>query len=99
MNNTARDDNRSDRYNAHPGHQPARTRFTRAVPSPEVVAAAVYLLAQPDAYLCRRRYLDLITQTPGPDGTLVTDYTAAERYLLNTAASHQQHRHPQDGRH
>ena len=50
--------------------------------------AAEYLLTQPDAYLYRRRYLDLITQTPGPDGTSITDYAAAERYLLVTATAH-----------
>ena len=45
-----------------------------------------FLLAEPDAYLYRRRYLELITHTPGPDGTTITDYTAAEKYLLTTAA-------------
>lgn len=96
MNNTARDDDRSDGHytaigppqNARADYQPARTRLMRAAPSPEVVAAAEYLLTQPDAYLHRRRYLDLIAQTPGPDGTSITDYAAAERYLLVTATAH-----------
>ncbi|MBT2269971.1 hypothetical protein J7E69_00475 [Rhodococcus enclensis] len=51
-----------------------------------MVSAAEFLLAQPDAYLYRRRYLELITHTPGPDGSTLTDYTAAEKYLLSTAA-------------
>ncbi|MBT2263472.1 hypothetical protein [Rhodococcus erythropolis] len=67
------------------GHH-ARTGLSRAAPHPDVVAATEFLLAEPDAYLYRRRYLELITHTPGPDGTLVTDYTAAEKYLLSTAA-------------
>ncbi len=49
---------------ARAAYQPARTRLRRAAPSLDVVAAAEYLLTQPDAYLYRRRYLDLITQTP-----------------------------------
>ncbi|RAL31849.1 hypothetical protein CVN56_26795 [Rhodococcus sp. AQ5-07] len=59
----------------------------RAAPSSEVLAAAQYLLQQPDAYLYRRRYLELITQTTDSDGTTITDYTAAEKYLLATAAT------------
>lgn len=70
---------------AHPHARP-----TRAAPHPDVVAAAEFLLAEPDAYLYRRRYLDLITHTPGPDGTTITDYTAAERYLLTTASRRRQ---------
>lgn len=96
MKNAARDDDRRDGHyaaigptrNGRADYQPARTRLERAAPSPEVVAAAEYLLTQPDAYLYRRRYLDLIAQTPGPDGTSITDYAAAERYLLVTAAAH-----------
>ncbi|MBT2266003.1 hypothetical protein [Rhodococcus erythropolis] len=57
-----------------------------AAPHPDVVAAVELLLAEPDAYLYRRRYLGLITHTPGPDGTTVTDYTDAEKYFLTTAA-------------
>ncbi|MDN3460815.1 hypothetical protein [Rhodococcus sp. APC 3903] len=95
MNSTARNDDRNDwRYTAigpaqhtRTEYQPAHTRLMRAAPSPDVVAAAEYLLTQPDAYLYRRRYLDLITQTPGPDGTPITDYAAAERYLFVTAAA------------
>ena len=95
MNSTARNDDRNDgRYTAigpaqhtRTEYQPAHTRLMRAAPSLDVVAAAEYLLTQPDAYLYRRRYLDLITQTPGPDGTPITDYAAAERYLLVTAAA------------
>ena len=64
---------------------PAKSALVHAAPSPEVIAATEFLLAQPDAYLYRRRYLDLITHTLGPDGTTVTDYTAAEKYLLTTA--------------
>lgn len=52
--------------------------LTRAAPHPHVVAAAKFLLAEPDAHLYRRRYLDLITHTPRPDGTTLTDYTAAD---------------------
>ncbi|BBE44269.1 hypothetical protein EEB12_09350 [Rhodococcus sp. WS1] len=96
MNSTARNDDRNDgRYTAigpaqhtRTEYQPAHTRLMRAAPSPDVVAAAEYLLTQPDAYLYRRRYLDLITQTSGPDGTRITDYAAAERYLLVTATAH-----------
>ncbi|MDV6278356.1 hypothetical protein R3Q06_33515 [Rhodococcus erythropolis] len=73
-------------YTAAASHQHAHTRLTRAAPHPDVVAAAEFLLAEPDAYLYRRRYLELITHTPGPDGTTLTDYTAAEKYLLITAA-------------
>ncbi|MDJ0104908.1 hypothetical protein QM646_00665 [Rhodococcus erythropolis] len=73
-------------YTAAVIHQPAHVRLTRASPHPDVVAAAEFLLAEPDAYLYRRRYLELITHTPGPDGTTITDYTAAEKYLLTTAA-------------
>ncbi|MGZ0145320.1 hypothetical protein [Rhodococcus qingshengii] len=59
------------------------------MPSSEVLAATQYLLQQPDAYLHRRRYLELITHTTAPDGTTITDYTAAEKYLLaNAAATH-----------
>ncbi|GCB59668.1 MULTISPECIES: hypothetical protein [Rhodococcus] len=66
-----------------PAHQlNARARRTRTAPPPDVMAAVEFLLAEPDAYLYRRRYLDLITHTLGPDGTAVTDYTAAEKYLL-----------------
>ncbi|MDV6277905.1 hypothetical protein R3Q06_30925 [Rhodococcus erythropolis] len=73
-------------YTATVSHQPAPTRLTRAAPHPDVVTAAEFLLAERDAYLYRRRYLELITHTPGPDGTTLTDYTAAEKYLLTTAA-------------
>lgn len=74
-------------YTATSDHQPApTTRFVRAAPHPDVVAAAEFLLAEPDAYLYRRRYLELITHTPGPNGANHTDYTAAEKYLLTTAA-------------
>lgn len=62
------------------------TRRTHTTPHPDVVAAAEFLLTQPDAHLYRRHYLDLITTTPNPDGTTHTDYTAAEKYLLTTAA-------------
>ncbi|WP_251014903.1 hypothetical protein [Rhodococcus qingshengii] len=72
-------------HTAAAGHH-ARTGLSRAAPHPDVVAAAEFLLAQPDAYLYRRRYLELISHTPGPDGTTLTDYTAAEKYLLSTAA-------------
>ncbi|MER2082402.1 hypothetical protein [Rhodococcus sp. (in: high G+C Gram-positive bacteria)] len=96
MNNTARDGDRSDEQytsigptqNARADYQPARVRLMRAAPSPEVVASAEYLLTKPDAYLHRRRYLDLIAQPPGPDGTSITDYAAAERYLLDTATAY-----------
>lgn len=96
MNDNARDDDHSDGHytatgptkHARAAYQPARTQLRRAAPSLDVVAAAEYLLTQPDAYLYRRRYLDLITQTPGPDGTSITDYAAAERYLLVTATAH-----------
>ncbi|WP_415394336.1 hypothetical protein ACMTN4_00790 (plasmid) [Rhodococcus globerulus] len=61
-------------------------RRTRATPHPDVVAAAEFLLTQPDTHLYRRHYLELITHTPNPDGTTTPDYTAAENYLLTTAA-------------
>ena len=66
-----------------PGHRsPARP-----APSPEVVAAAEFLLAQPDAYRYRRRYLELVARSRGADGTAAVDYTAGERYLLATATT------------
>lgn len=73
-------------HNAGTSHQHTHTRLARAAPRPDVVAAAELLLAEPDAYLYRRRYLELITHAPGPGGTTITDYTAAENYLLITAA-------------
>lgn len=82
MSSPRRDGNH---YTAATGHQHAHSRITRAAPHPDVVAAAEFLLAEPDAYLYRRRYLELIAHIPGPDGTLITDYTAAEQYLLTTA--------------
>ncbi|WP_193777160.1 hypothetical protein [Rhodococcus sp. YH3-3] len=63
-------------------HLQSHARFARAASSPEVIAAAQFLLQQPDAYLYRRRYLELIVQTTDSDGTPITDYTAAEKYLL-----------------
>ncbi|MGR6520143.1 hypothetical protein ACU5JM_00680 (plasmid) [Rhodococcus erythropolis] len=87
MSSPRRVGNHTDQhYTAAVSHQPAHTRLTRAAPHPDVVDAAEFLLAEPDAYLYRRRYLELITHTPGPDGTTTTDYTAAEKYLLTTAA-------------
>jgi hypothetical protein len=71
-NNTTRPEN------PHPRH-------THATPHPDVIAAAEFLLTQPDAHLYRRRYLELITTTPDPGGTTHTDYTTAENYLLTTA--------------
>ncbi|MGE2772790.1 hypothetical protein ACQGAO_31755 [Rhodococcus sp. 1.20] len=65
-------------YTATVSQQPVPTRPARAAPHPDVVAAAEFLLAEPDAYLYRRRYLELITHTTGPDGTTLADYTAAE---------------------
>lgn len=69
------------------------TRRIQAAPHPDVVAAAEFLLAEPDAYLYRRRYLELITHTSGPDGATITDYTAAEKYLLTTAATRRRAAH------
>ena len=63
-------------------HLQSHARFARAASSPEVIAAAQFLLQQPDAYLHRRRYLELIVDTTDSDGTPITDYTAAEKYLL-----------------
>ncbi|RAL31855.1 hypothetical protein CVN56_27140 [Rhodococcus sp. AQ5-07] len=57
----------------------------RAAPRPEVVAAAHFLLHQPDAHLYRRRYLELLAHTTGPGGT-ITEYADAEKYLLTAAA-------------
>jgi hypothetical protein len=64
----------------------ASAKATQAAPSSEVVAAAEFLLGQPDARALRRRYLELITSTTSAFGKRTTDYTAAERYLLTTAA-------------
>lgn len=94
MSPTRRDNDRTEQHytaanphehNAVPPEQP-HARRTRATPHPDVVAAAEFLLAQPDAHLYRRRYLELITHTPSPDG-FTTDYTAAENYLLTTATT------------
>ena len=63
----------------------APAKATHAAPSPEVVAAAEFLLDHPDARTLRHRYLALITRTTAA-GKTTTDYTAAERYLLTTAA-------------
>jgi hypothetical protein len=86
-------DHTEQHYTATSDHQPAPTRLSRAAPHPDVVAAAEFLLAEPDAYLYRRRYLELITHTPGPNGTTHTDYTAAEKYLLATAARRKKAHH------
>ena len=50
-------------------HLQSHARFARAASSPEVIAAAQFLLQQPDAYLHRRRYLELIVDTTDSDGT------------------------------
>lgn len=83
----------SPRRVGNPTEQHAPVRLTLATPHPDVVAAAEFLLAEPDAYLYRRRYLELITHTPGPDGTTLTDYTVAEKYLLTTAARRREEHH------
>jgi hypothetical protein len=70
----------------------APAKATNAAPSSEVVAAAEFLLGQPDARALRRRYLELITRTTSASGKRTTDYTAAERYLLTTAAKLRQTR-------
>lgn len=96
MSRPRRDNNRTEpRYTTAHHHennatrlQHPHTRHTRATPPPAVVAAAEFLLTQPDAHLYRRRYLELITHTPNPDGTTTLDYTAAENYLLTTATRH-----------
>lgn len=74
--------------------RPARNRHARAAPKPVVVAAAEFLLAESDAHVFRRRYLELLTHTTAPDGATVTDYTVAERYLLNSAAKRRAARRP-----
>ncbi len=61
----------------------SRSALAHAAPSPEVIAATELLLAQPDAYRYRRRYLELIIR--GRGSGVASDYTAAERYLLRTA--------------
>lgn len=61
-----------------------QSALARPTPSPEVIAATELLLAQPDAYLYRRRYLELVV--PGRGSGAAADYTAAERYLLASAA-------------
>lgn len=66
---------------------PAKNALVHAAPSPEVIAATEFLLAQPDAYLYRRRYLELVVHGCGSGGTPSADYTAAEHYLLATAAA------------
>ena len=52
-------DTESDPYphNDIDRHLQSHARFARAAPSPEVIAAAQFLLQQPDAYLYRRRIL------------------------------------------
>lgn len=75
----------SDRENTIAEHRAhVQSALTRPTPSPEVIAATELLLAQPDAYLYRRRYLELVV--PGRGSGAAADYTAAERYLLATAA-------------
>ncbi|RZL25306.1 MAG: hypothetical protein EOP31_09305 [Rhodococcus sp. (in: high G+C Gram-positive bacteria)] len=78
--------------NAHTGEErqgstpPAGTTDrSRIPPAPEIIAAVEFLRTQPDAASIRRRYLELITPGNERDGTTI-DYTAAERYLLATAA-------------
>lgn len=74
MSSPRRDGNHTEQHNtAAVNYQPAHVRLTQAAPHPDVVAAAEFLLAEPDAYLYRRHYLELITHTPGPDGTTITD--------------------------
>lgn len=63
------------------------TDRSKIPPAPEIIAAVEFLRTQPDAASIRRRYLDLITPGNERDGT-ATDYTAAERYLLATAAKY-----------
>lgn len=66
---------------------PAKSAPKQTAPSPEIIAATEFLLAQPDAYLYRRRYLELIVHGCSSGGTPTADYTAAERYVLATAAA------------
>lgn len=95
MSSPRRSSNHTEQhYTAAVSHEHAHTRRARAAPHPDVIAAAEFLLAESDAYLYRRRYLELITHTPGPDGTTITDYTAAEKYLLTTAARRRNTLHP-----
>lgn len=64
-----------------------RGRTRRVAPSREIVEAVFFLLDQPHAYLYRRGYLELVTETVAADGATVTDYRVAEKYLLATAAA------------
>lgn len=74
-----------DRENTSAEHRAdVESALTRPTPSPEVIAATELLLAQPAAYLYRRRYLELVVYGRGSGAA--ADYTAAERYLLATAA-------------
>lgn len=76
----------NERENSTAEHRaPVQSALTRPTPSPEVIAATELLLAQPDAYLYRRRYLELVV--PGRGSGAAADYTAAERYLLASAAA------------
>lgn len=63
---------------------PSKSAHAHRAPSPEVIAATEFLLAQPDAYLYRRRYLELVVHRQGSGAA---DYTTAERYLIATAAA------------
>ncbi len=51
------------------------------------MAAAEFLLAQPEAHRYRHRYLELVARSRGADGTAAVDHTAGERYLLATATT------------
>ncbi|MFI8664685.1 hypothetical protein ACIGKR_32195 [Rhodococcus qingshengii] len=64
---------------------PSKSARAHRAPSPEVIAATEFLLAQPDAYLYRRRYLELVVHRRGSGAA--ADYTTAERYLIATAAA------------
>ena len=63
----------------------SKSALAHPAPSPEVIAATEFLLAQPDAYLYRRRYLELVVRGRGLGAA--ADYAAAERYLIATAAA------------
>ncbi|SLA47293.1 Uncharacterised protein [Mycobacteroides abscessus subsp. abscessus] len=64
-----------------PAHQlNARARRTRTAPPPDVMAAVEFLLAEPDAYLYRRRYLPPSPTTPPPKNTSSPPTDAEEQY-------------------
>lgn len=91
---SGRRDTKRGEENSTERRGPTVSTSANVVPSPDVIAATQVLLAQPDAYLYRRRYLELVVHGRGVGAA--ADYTAAERYLLASAAACRRFSHRND---